>query len=119
MNIRALPYALSVAKYASTPDGIEGFYSLSVTEGEISLVAETEKLPIGFAAREDGWRALAVEGPLDFSLVGILAKISSALADAGIPIFAISTFDTDYILVKESRFTDACNALKQKGYILI
>ena len=119
MNIRALPYALSVAKYGSVPSGIEGFYSLSAMEGEISLVAETEKLPQEYVAREDGWRAFVIEGPLDFALVGVLSKISSALADGGIPIFALSTFDTDYILIKEARFEEARNILKGKGHNLI
>ena len=119
MKVKALPYSLSVAKYESIPGGVEGFFSLSVMEGEISLVAEKEKLPQGYLYREDGWRAFVVEGPLDFSLVGILADITSALAESGIPIFAISTYDTDYILVKEDRFEDAYRALKGKGYILI
>ena len=119
MKVKVLPYSLSVAKYDCIPERTEGFYSLTVTKGEVSLVAETARLPQGCVAREDGWRAFVVEGPLDFSLVGILADITSALAESGIPIFAISTYDTDYILVKEDRFEDAYRALKGKGYILI
>ena len=119
MRLRTLPYHLTVAKYDRVPEGIEGFFSLSVMEGEISLVAETAKLPQGCLSREDGWRAFVVDGSLDFSLVGILAAISSALAECNIPIFAISTYDTDYLLVKEERFEDACRVLIGKGYILI
>ena len=119
MRIKALPYSLSVAKYDRIPEGREGFFSLTVAEGEISLVAETRLLPQGYLAREDGWRAFMIEGPLDFSLVGILANVTSALAECCIPVFALSTYDTDYILVKEALFEDACRALKGKGYIII
>ena len=119
MKLKKLPYDLSVAKYSSLPEGPSGFYSLSVTEGEISLVAERAKLPQGYFAREDGWRAFVVDGTLDFSLVGILAGISSALAERGIPLFALSTYDTDYVLVKAEHFAAACEALIIKGYILI
>ena len=119
MRLIALPYVLSVAKYDSLPSGMVGWYSLSVTESEISLVAETAKLPTGYVAREDGWRALKVEGTLDFSLVGILASISAALAERGIPIFVLSTYDTDVILVKGDRLRDATAALESKGVTTI
>ena len=119
MNLRTLPYHLSVAKYSSVPFPLSGFYTLSVAEGEISLVGESERLPQGYTHREDGWRALYIDAQLDFSLVGVLAGISSALAENGIPLFAISTYDTDYLLVKEGDFGAACTALKIKGYIII
>ena len=82
-------------------------------------MCETNNLPKGYVAREDGWRAFSVEGSLDFSLVGILAKISAALADQNIPLFAISTYDTDCILVKEQNFEAATAALKQKRYTVL
>jgi len=116
MTLKKLPYMLTVAKYDGIPKRLEGFYSLSVGEGEISLVAETTKLPEGYLAREDGWCAMMVVGPLDFSLVGILAELSSVLAEQGIPLFAISTYDTDYLLVKNDRFEAAVAALVEKGY---
>jgi hypothetical protein len=65
---------------------------------------------------ERGWRAICVAGPLDFALVGILASLSTTLASAGVSIFAISTFDTDYILVKEQSLGDACAALAAAGH---
>jgi hypothetical protein len=65
---------------------------------------------------EPGWRALAVKGPLDFGLTGILASIAAPLAEAGISIFAISTFDTDYVLVKAERLDDAVEALRRAGH---
>ena len=66
--------------------------------------------------RDDGWRAFRIQGTLDFSLIGILSKISTILAENKIGIFAVSTFNTDYILVKENNFDSALNALKEHGY---
>lgn len=119
MTLRVLPNKLSVAKFDAIPDLPEGFCSLSVLEGEISLVCETESLPQGAIAREDGWRALMVVGPLDFSLVGILAEISSILAEERIPIFVLSTYDTDYVLVKETHLPGAVRALIVRGMTVI
>ena len=116
MRLCKLPYRLSVAKYDAIPEGMKGFLSLTVAEGEISLVAETASLPTGYLVREDGWCAIGVEGPLDFSLVGILSSISSVLAECNIPIFAISTYDTDYLLVKKDRSEEALRALAERGY---
>ena len=119
MRLKVLPHHLTVAKYERVPAPIRGFYSLSVTESEVSLVAETAFLPEGALIREDGWRAFMVEGQLDFSLVGVLSGITSALAERGVPLFALSTYDTDCVLVKEGDFNAACEALKLKGYIIL
>ena len=119
MQLRLLPQNLSVARYDVLPKTPMGFYSLSCTEDEISLVAETERLPLGYTHREDGWRAFCVVGDLDFSLVGVLSSISTALAEGGVSIFALSTYNTDYILVKEERLAAARDALTKKGYIII
>ena len=72
--------------------------------------------PANTIEREDGWRAFRIEGVLDFSLIGILSKISTLLADAGIGIFAVSTFNTDYILTKAENFERALQILKERGY---
>lgn len=89
-------------------------WSLSRTAGERSLV-----LPEDFADRrwrcETGYRCLAVQGPLPFSAVGILARLSGALAAAGVPLFALSTFDTDYLLVPDEHLTAAIDALQASG----
>ena len=66
--------------------------------------------------REDGWRVFRVEGPLDFSLVGVLSRISGALARAGVGLFALSTFDTDYILVRAGQAARAEDALRRAGF---
>ena len=65
---------------------------------------------------ETDWSALKVMGPLDFALTGILAGLASVLADAGISLFALSTYDTDYVLVKSAKLDDACTALADAGY---
>ena len=73
-------------------------------------------MPANAVSREDGWRAFRICGELDFSLIGVLARISGILADQRIGIFAISTFNTDYILMKEENFEKAMSALKNAGY---
>ena len=86
------------------------------TDGELSLVCPTECTPAHTTAREDGWRAFRVAGSMAFSLVGILARLTGTLAQRGIPVFAVSTFDTDYVLVKADRFSEAREALAAEGY---
>ena len=116
MQLRKLPYRLTVAKYEKVPADLKGFFSVSSAEDEISLVAETDLLPTGYIVREDGWRAIMVEGQLDFSLVGVLSELSGVLAAAKVPLFALSTYDTDYLLVKEEDFARAVSALKRAGH---
>lgn len=116
MQLRKLPYRLTVAKYEKAPDDLTGFYSLSSAVNEISLVCETDRLPMGYFAREDAWRAVMVEGPMDFSLVGVLSELSGALAAAKIPLFALSTYDTDYLLVKDADFSRAVSVLQATGH---
>lgn len=97
------------------------FYSITKTEDELSIVCLEKTIPLNIKEEkcEIGWRILKIEGPLDFSLVGILAKISTLMADNGISIFAISTYDTDYILIKENNIKKAVNTLIAKGYKII
>lgn len=89
------------------------------TEEEMSVVCETDKVPQNIISRDDGWRAFRIQGVLDFSLIGILAKISTILAEEKIGIFAISTYNTDYILTKAENFPKAIETLKTKGYQII
>lgn len=119
MKIEKLPYELTVAQYETPPKAPKGFFSLSSAQGEISLVCETKNLPLGATAREDGWRAFMLAGPMDFSLVGVLSEIASVLASNEIPIFALSTFDTDYILVKEEYFSAAAVALSEARHEIL
>ena len=89
------------------------------TPGEKSLVCRTADVPQNAVKCEDGWSAFVIEGELDFSLIGILSGISSSLAAAGIGIFAISTYNTDYILVKSENMEKAVTALQDAGYTVI
>ena len=88
------------------------------TDVEISVVCLTADVPHATLAREDGWRALRVAEPMNFGLTGVLAGISTVLARAGISIFAVSTFDTDYILIKAENLGLAQSALEAGGYTI-
>ena len=88
------------------------------TDEERSLVCPVSLVPQNTIEREDGWQAFRIEGVLDFSLIGILSKISNLLAANKIGIFAISTFNTDYILTKKENFDKAIDVLKAEGYLV-
>ena len=96
--------------------GGSAFFFVGRTDEEISLVCRTVDVPPNTIERSDGWRAFRIKGTLDFSLVGILARISSILAESRIGIFAVSTYNTDYILVREADFGSALSALEARGY---
>jgi hypothetical protein len=89
--------------------------SMTRTAGELSLVLPEELVPPNIPA-ESGWRAMSVRGPLPFHLTGILAALAAPLAEAGVPIFALSTYDTDWLLVAHDRLDDARAALEQAGH---
>lgn len=88
------------------------------TDEELSLVCPTELVPENATERDDGWKGFRIAGPLDFALIGILAGISKVLADNEIGLFAVSTYNTDYILTKKEHFEDALKALKNAGYLI-
>jgi len=92
------------------------FYSLSKTTDELSLVCP-EHLAVKSEKSNPDWKCLKVAGPLDFELTGILAGITEVLAKEKLSVFAISTFDTDYILIKKQGLTAAISALERVGYI--
>lgn len=96
-------------------DPYPGFASVTRTARELSVVCEEDRLPEG-TRREGGWRVLEVEGPLDFGLTGILAEIAAPLAQVGVSIFSVSTYDTDYVLVKEENLAKAVEALRAAGH---
>ena len=91
------------------------FYTVSRTDEELSIVCDSA-LDLAASESQNDWRIIKVVGPLDFSLTGILAKISTVLAAAEVAIFALSTFDTDYILVKNDNLKEATKALLEAGY---
>ena len=94
------------------------FYSITKTQDELSIVCPQNNIPSNIKYEAD-WRILKVEGPLDFSLIGILSSISNILANNKISIFAISTYDTDYILVKDKDVENAIKVLSNENYHVI
>jgi uncharacterized protein len=93
------------------------FVSVARTQHEVSVVCPEGRVPAG-AQVEAGWRCLKVEGPLDFGLTGVLAALAVPLAEAGVSIFAVSTYDTDYLLVKAEALERAVAALEAAGHQL-
>ena len=89
------------------------------TDSERSVVCPSADVPGNTLRREDGWRAMRVSGTLDFSLVGVISRIAGALADGGLPVFVISTYDTDYILVRDRHIADAESILSATGIPVI
>ena len=121
MELKVIPHDLTVCKVEDISD-IEtssDFYFIGKTDEELSLVCKTEDTPEKTVERDDGWRGFRIQGVLDFSLIGILSKISGILAEHRIGIFAVSTYNTDYILVKEENFEKALEALSAEGYTII
>lgn len=89
---------------------------IEITDEEKSLVCLTGEVPANVIQREDGWKAFRIQGMLDFSLIGILAEISGILAEHEISIFAVSTYNTDYILVKKENYQKGLDILQTLGY---
>lgn len=121
MKIKVLANKLSVCQ-VRTPSHIpvnSAPLFVGITEDEISVVCNTLDVPENAVAIENNWRALKIEGILEFSLVGILSKISTLLADEGNSIFAISTFNTDYILVKQNDLDKSIDILVSNNYEMI
>lgn len=118
MKLKAIRCDFSVCKVEdySLVDFDDEYCFIGKTDEECSLVCETARAPTNCIEREDGWRGFRIEGVLDFSLVGILAEISRILAEQHIGIFAISTFNTDYILTKSKDFQKALEVLICAGY---
>lgn len=118
MELKKLEYDLTVCKVGALADinMTADFFFIGKTEEELSLVCRTEDVPPQTIARDDGWKGFRIQGILDFSLIGILSKLSGILADNGIGIFAVSTYNTDYILVKAENFEKALTVLSAKGY---
>ena len=121
MELKKLDYSLTVCKVASALDLDlnKEFYFIGKTDEEYSLVCITEDTPVNTTERDDGWKGFRIQGMLDFSMIGILSELSGILADNEIGIFAVSTFNTDYILVKEENFDRALKVLASAGYDIV
>lgn len=120
MELKKIEHDLTVCKVASEADIdlTKSFYFIGKTDEEISLVCINDDTPNNILEREDGWKAFKIQGILDFSLIGILSKISTILAENEIGIFVVSTFNTDYILVKKENFDRALRLLESNGYTI-
>jgi hypothetical protein len=121
VELRVLPGALAIARLDpadpppawAAPHG--AFHAVVRTADELSVVCPDDAVPGGVRA-ERGFRALQVAGPLDFGLTGVLAALAVPLAEAGVPIFAIATYDTDYVLVRAEHLGAAVDALRAAGH---
>jgi len=123
LRLRVLPGRLAVCRLPADvppPDWATAGQLVSVTRtaGELSVVCPEEAVPAG-VVHEAGFRALEVAGPLDFALTGIVAALAAPLAQAGVPIFVLSTYDTDYLLVREMSVEQACAALEGAGVSVV
>ena len=121
MVIKKLGCELSVCKVSdfSQVNLASEYCFLGKTDEEYSVVCLTSDAPTNTLERDDGWAAFRIQGVLDFSLVGILAKISAILAENQIPIFVVSTYNTDYILTKRETLDRALQTLSDSGYEII
>lgn len=120
LDLIVLPDALAVCRLKAGSDAPpwlagEAFASVTRTPEETSVVCRAAIVPRDVRA-EPGWRALRVAGPLDFALTGVLLSLLEPLAAAGVSVFALSTFDTDYLLVREAALEEALTALAGAGH---
>jgi hypothetical protein len=119
VNLALLPDRVAVCRLAPDSEmprsAVGGFWSVTRTSEELSVVCAEASVPEGVRC-EAGWRILKVAGPLEFSLTGILLAVATPLAETGVSIFVISTFDTDYVLVKEENVDRAVTALEAAGH---
>jgi uncharacterized protein len=122
LDLMIHPERLAVVRLEASapfPEWAAGaFLSLTRTEGELSVVCREDAVPEGPVC-ERGWRRISVAGVLDFALTGILAALADPLAAAGIPVFAISTYDTDHLLIKSGNLARAAEILEKAGHRLI
>ncbi|MBP2657794.1 MAG: amino acid-binding protein [Firmicutes bacterium] len=123
LKFEVLPDTLGVSKLNSTQNipqwAYQGsFFAITKTSDELSIVCPEMAIPEEVIC-ERGWRALKIVGILDFSLIGILSVVSTVLANAGVSIFAISTYNTDYLLVKDMDLECALRALRNESYIIV
>ncbi|HAT56090.1 MAG TPA: ACT domain-containing protein [Veillonellaceae bacterium] len=121
MNIEKLKGEFSICSLSdfSEADLSRPFCFAARTDQEYSLVCPSDRVPEHTKKESRGWRAFRVQGTMELSLIGILAGISSILASEGINIFVVSTYDTDYILVKEDRTDKAAAALETGGWTVL
>ena len=118
MTLIKLEHEFSVCKINEfgQVDFAREFVFLSKTDDEISLLCESDFVPLGAIAVEGGWNGLKISGILDFGMIGVISKISTLLAEAGISVFVVSTYNTDYVFVKAANFDRCAQVLSSNGY---
>lgn len=121
MEIRKLNQDFSVCKVMDySLINMDAEYSfIGKTDEEKSLVCITGDAPSNVIERDEGWKGFRIQGVLDFSLIGILSKIAEILAENSISIFAISTYNTDYVLIKKENYQKALDILEHSGYEIV
>jgi len=121
MNLEVVDCDFTICKIDNIDkiDLTQKFIFLSKTSDEISLVCESSSIPPNIIESEPGWKAIKISDTLDFSIVGVLSKISAILASADISIFVISTYNTDYILMKSENLDKGIHVLKHNGIKII
>ena len=121
MQIKKLDYDFSICKVKDYSKLIlnSEYLFIGKTDEENSLVCITQDIPDNVIEHDDNWKALRIQGTLDFSLIGILSQISAIMAVNGIGIFAVSTYNTDYIFTKKDNFERALKALSDAGYEIV
>jgi hypothetical protein len=120
LNLSLLSVRLAICHLdpqADLPDwaASDVFSSSTRTEDELSIVCPEEQVPDGVRS-DRGWRALKLEGPLQLTMTGVIASMAAPLADAGIPIFIVATYNTDYLLVRDGQLDDSIAALRERGH---
>ncbi|MFY9115075.1 MAG: ACT domain-containing protein [Dethiobacteria bacterium] len=120
MELKIINQEFSICKVEdlSQIDYSDRFCFVSKTDEELSLVCNTNLVPKNAIECDNGWKAFRIQGMLDFSLMGILSRISTLLAENKIAIFAVSTYNTDYILTKEKNFDKSIKILERNGYVI-
>ncbi|MFR5875539.1 MAG: ACT domain-containing protein [Eubacterium sp.] len=121
MELKKINFDFSVCKVKKirSSDLNAEFCFIGKTDEELSLVCLTENAPDDALEKDDDWKAFRIQGTLDFSLIGILAPIADILAENQIGIFAVSTYNTDYVLVKKENFEKSLKILETNGYKII
>lgn len=121
MEIKKIDYDFTVCKVKDyTLVNMDDEYCfIGKTDEEKSLVCRTENVPDNVIEQENGWKAFRIQGILDFSLIGVLSKIAALLAKNNIGIFVVSTYNTDYVFVKEEKIFEALQLLADAGYRIV
>lgn len=121
MNLQIIPGVFAVCKIPdlSCVNVGDDFFFISRTDEELSFVCRAASVPVNSTHIESGWSMMRVSGVLDFSLTGILSNLSGILAEAKVGIFAVSTYNTDYILVKSENLARAAEALTAAGHTFV